>query len=96
MFENYHFNKWKDDKEGDYFKVVGQFDIDFTKEIELVRTIEMKTKRFNEQPYTYSNNKASNIDGVYHALEDADNYAGQPDAETVSYTHLTLPTNREV
>ena len=81
MFENYHFNKWKEDKEGDYFKVVGQFDIDFTKEIELVRTIEMKTKRFNEQPYTYSNNKASNIDGVYHALEDADNYAGQPDAE---------------
>ena len=43
MFENYHFNKWKEDKEGDYFKVVGQFDIDFTKEIELVRTIEMKT-----------------------------------------------------
>ena len=41
----------------------------------------MKTKRFNEQPYTYANNNPSMIDGVYHALEDADNYAGQPDAE---------------
>jgi len=81
MFKDYHFNKWVQDKEGEFFKIVGRFDCNFTKEIKLVRKSRMKTKRFNEQPYNYANNKASTIDGVYHALEDADNYAGQPDAE---------------
>ena len=81
MFKDYHFNKWTKDKEGEFFKIIGRFDCNFTKEISLVRKTRMKTKRFNEQPYTYANNKASIIDGVYHALEDADNYAGQPDAE---------------
>ncbi len=81
MFKDYHFNKWTKDKEGEFFKIIGRFDCNFTKEISLVRKTRMKTKRFNEQPYTYANNKASTIDGVYHALEDADNYAGQPDAE---------------
>ena len=81
MFKDYHFNKWTKDKEGEFFKIIGRFDCNFTKEINLVRKTRMKTKRFNEQPYTYANNKASTIDGVYHALEDADNYAGQPDAE---------------
>ena len=81
MFKDYHFNKWTKDKEGEFFKIIGRFDCNFTKEVSLVRKTRMKTKRFNEQPYTYANNKASTIDGVYHALEDADNYAGQPDAE---------------
>ena len=81
MFKDYHFNKWTKDKEGEFFKIIGRFDCNFTKEISLVRKTRMKTKRFNEQPYTYANNKASTVDGVYHALEDADNYAGQPDAE---------------
>ena len=75
MFKDYHFNKWTKDKEGEFFKIIGRFDCNFTKEISLVRKTRMKTKRFNEQPYTYANNKASTIDGVYHALEDADNYA---------------------
>ena len=81
MFKDYHFNKWTKDKEGEFFKIIGRFDCNFTKEISLVRKTRMKTKRFNEQPYTYANNKASTVDGVYHALEDADNYAGQPNAE---------------
>ena len=81
MFKDYHFNKWTKDKEGEFFKIIGRFDCNFTKEVSLVRKTRMKTKRFNEQPYTYANNKASTVDGVYHALEDADNYAGQPDAE---------------
>ena len=58
MFETtYHFDKWKEDKEGEYFKILGKFDIDFTNEILLARTTEMKSKRFNEQPYNYANNK---------------------------------------
>ena len=69
------------DKEGEFFKIIGRFDCNFLKEITFVRKERLKTKRFNEQPYTYANNKASTVDGVYHALEDADNYAGQPDAE---------------
>ena len=82
MFETtYHFDKWKKDKEGEYFKILGKFDIDFTNEILLARTTEMKSKRFNEQPYNYANNKASVVNNVYHAIEDADNYAGQPNAE---------------
>ena len=82
MFETtYHFDKWKEDKEGEYFKILGKFDIDFADEIELARTTEMKSKRFNEQPYNYANNKASVVNNVYHAIEDADNYAGQPNAE---------------
>ena len=82
MFETtYHFDKWKEDKEGEYFKILGKFDIDFTDEIKLARTTEMKSKRFNEQPYNYANNKASVVNNVYHAIEDADNYAGQPNAE---------------
>ncbi len=81
MFKDYHFNKWTKDKEGEFFKIVGRFDCNFLKEITFVRKERLKTKRFNEQPYTYANNKASTVDGVYHALEDADNYAGQPDAE---------------
>ena len=82
MFETtYHFDKWKEDKEGEYFKILGKFDIDFTNEILLARTTEMKSKRFNEQPYNYANNKASVVNNVYHAIEDADNYAGQPNAE---------------
>ena len=81
MFKDYHFNKWTKDKEGEFFKIIGRFDCNFLKEITFVRRERLKTKRFNEQPYTYANNKASTVDGVYHALEDADNYAGQPDAE---------------
>jgi len=81
MFKDYHFNKWTKDKEGEFFKIIGRFDCNFLKEITFVRKERLKTKRFNEQPYTYANNKASTVDGVYHALEDADNYAGQPDAE---------------
>ena len=81
MCKDYHFNKWTKDKEGEFFKIIGRFDCNFLKEITFVRKERLKTKRFNEQPYTYANNKASTVDGVYHALEDADNYAGQPDAE---------------
>ena len=36
----------------------------------------MKSKRFNER-YNYANNKASVVNNVYHAIEDADNYAGR-------------------
>ena len=83
MFENtYHFDKWKKDKEGEFFKIIDiKFDIDFTDEIELARTTDMKSKRFNEQPNNYANNKASVVNNVYHAIEDADNYAGFFDAE---------------
>ena len=49
MFETtYHFDKWKEDKEGEYFKILGKFDIDFTNEILLARTTEMKSK-WNEE-----------------------------------------------
>ena len=54
MFKDYHFNKWVQDKEGEFFKILGRFDCNFTKEIKLVRKLRMKTKRFNEQPYNYS------------------------------------------
>ena len=54
MFKDYHFNKWTKDKEGEFFKIIGRFDCNFLKEITFVRKERLKTKRFNEQPYTYA------------------------------------------
>jgi hypothetical protein len=81
MFKTYHFDKWRKDKEGDFFKVVGQFSADFTDEIEIARASKLKAGAYNKQNYGHAANPASTVDGVYHAVEDADNPDGDPTAE---------------
>jgi hypothetical protein len=75
----WHFDNFKKDKEGEYVKIVGQFDGDWQDEIDLLRNDfvnNFSNKAYNKQRYEHAANNAS----AGHVTEDKENPDGQPDA----------------
>jgi hypothetical protein len=72
----WHFNKFKEDKEGDYVKIVGIIHGDWTKEIELARSKGVTESKYNEQRYEH----AANPKSENHVIEDTENPDGKPEA----------------
>lgn len=76
VFGQYHFDKWKEDQRGDYHKIVNIFDLDFSKDMELARSLQATSQSYNRQNYGHAANPAS--EG--HVVEDAANPDGNPSA----------------
>jgi len=80
----WHFDKFKEDKEGEYVKIVGRFIGDWSDEVNTMRSTlveQFSDKAYNTQGYGHAANKAS----ANHTKEDADNVDGQPDARIFSH-----------
>jgi len=80
----WHFDKFKEDKEGEYVKVVGRFSNDVSDEIKLLRSglkDKFTSKTYNTQGYGHAANKPS--EG--HEKEDALNPDGDPSAKIFSH-----------
>jgi len=80
----WHFDNFKEDKEGEYVKIVGRFVGDWSDEIALMRgdlADCFHEKVYNKQGY----NHAANIPSKDHTTEDADNPDGDPDARIFSH-----------
>lgn len=80
----WHFDKWRTDSEGEYVKCVGQFDGDWSADIEKARSLGLSTKNYNTQAYEHAANKPSQG----HKEEDAENNYGQPDAPIFEKMHI--------
>jgi len=80
----WHFDNFKVDKEGEYVKIVGQFQGDWDDDVRNARLMGLSTKRYNKQAYGHSANKAS----LNHEMEDAENLYGQPDAPIFERVHI--------
>ena len=75
----WHFDKFRQDEEGEFVKIVGQFEGDWQNEVELLRTKfvdKFVIKQYNTQGYNHAANKPS--EG--HAMEDLLNPYGDPSA----------------
>ena len=72
----WHFDKWRQDQEGEYVKIVCVFDGDWQQDIDDAREIGVVDQPYNEQKYGHAANAAS--EG--HKEEDAENPYGKPDA----------------
>jgi len=70
-FPVWHFDKWRKDEYGQYMKTVGRFVGDWKKDIDTARGMGVEPAPYNRQGYGHAANKASTVDGVYHAKEDA-------------------------
>ena len=80
----WHFDKFKEDKEGEYVKIVGRFIGDWSDEIELLRNNfndQFADKSYNTQGYGH----AANTPSENHAKEDAENLDGDPGARIFSH-----------
>ena len=80
----WHFDRFKEDKEGEYVKIVGRFVGDFSRELTLLRTKfspNFNSKAYNKQGYNHAANSAS----INHTKEDSLNPDGQPDARIFSH-----------
>lgn len=80
----WHFDKFREDKEGEYVKIVGRFMGDFSRELTLLRnefSPHFNSKLYNKQGY----NHAANIVSDNHKKEDKLNPNGQPDARIFSH-----------
>jgi hypothetical protein len=80
----WHFDNFKEDKEGEYVKIVGKFAGNWLDELILLRG-ELSNlffaKNYNKQGY----NHAANNPSKNHSKEDAENADGQPDAQIFSH-----------
>ena len=80
----WHFDNFRKDEEGEYVKIVGRFEGDWSYEIEKMRG-EMwhhfGDKAYNKQGYNFSANEVSED----HKEEDAENPDGKPDARIFSH-----------
>lgn len=72
----WHFDNFREDQEGEYVKVIGQFIGDFANNIESAREQGVQPQPYNRQKYGHAANGFS--DG--HVEEDAENPHGKPDA----------------
>ncbi len=72
----WHFDKFREDKEGEYVKIIGRFIGDWTDEIELARSKGVQNQNYNEQRYEHAANKKSKN----HVEEDKENPDGKPEA----------------
>ena len=72
----WHFDKFREDKEGEYVKIIGRFIGDWTDEIELARSKGVQNQNYNEQRYEHAANKKSEN----HVEEDKENPDGKPGA----------------
>lgn len=72
----WHFDKFREDAEGEYVKIVGRFEGDWANEIELAREKGVQNQPYNEQRYEHAANKKS----TNHTEEDKENPDGKPDA----------------
>jgi hypothetical protein len=70
----WHFDKFRKDEEGEYVKIVGIVNGDWTSEIEHARSKHFHTQSYNEQRYEHAANKKSNN----HTEEDKENPDGKP------------------
>jgi uncharacterized protein YqgQ len=80
----WHFDKFREDKEGEYVKIVGRFVGDWSDEIELMRgdlVTKFNEKVYNKQGYGH----AANIPSENHIKEDAENPDGDPTARIFSH-----------
>jgi hypothetical protein len=80
----WHFDKFREDKEGEYVKIVGRFMGDFSRELSLLRSelsSHFSGKDYNKQGYNHAANSASKD----HKEEDKSNPDGQPDAKIFSH-----------
>lgn len=72
----WHFDKFKEDQEGEYVKRIGVLQGDWKADIELARSKVMQFQNYNEQRYDHAANKKS--EG--HVVEDSENPDGKPEA----------------
>ena len=72
----WHFDKFREDVEGEYVKIVGRFEGDWADEIELARSKGVQNQAYNEQRYEHAANKKSEN----HVEEDKENPDGKPEA----------------
>lgn len=73
----WHFDKFREDQEGEYVKIIGVFQGDWEQDIINARNIGVKAQGYNQQEYGHAANEAS--EG--HKKEDADNPFGKPEAK---------------
>jgi|TARA_B110000908_G_scaffold161861_1_gene206663 hypothetical protein len=72
----WHFDKFKEDQEGEYVKRIGVLQGDWKADIELARSKVFQFQNYNEQRYDHAANKKS--EG--HVVEDSENPDGKPEA----------------
>ena len=72
FFFFWHFDKFREDAEGEYVKIVGRFEGDWANEIELAR--KRRAKPYNEQRYEHANKKSTNLQKKIKRTD------GKPDA----------------
>lgn len=80
----WHFDNFKEDKEGEYVKIVGRFNADWSDEVVLLRgglSDLVFAKEYNIQGY----NHAANAPSKNHSKEDAENPYGDPTARIFSH-----------
>ncbi len=85
-FPDWHFDKWRRDKPGEYMRVLGTFVGDWKDEIDLARELGVNPAPYNKQGYGHAANKAS--EG--HKDEDAPmlEQGGKPDAPMFHKRHF--------
>lgn len=72
----WHFDKFKQDVEGEYSKIIGIFGGDFSQEISHARSIGVQSQLYNKQQYDH----AANTKSKDHVAEDKENPHGTPNA----------------
>ena len=72
----WHFDKFREDKEGEYVKCIGHFVGDWKDDIIAARNIGVQTELYNKQRYGH----AANAMSEGHLQEDAENPDGKPEA----------------
>ena len=72
----WHFDKFREDAEGEYVKCIGHFVGDWEADIIAARDIGVKDQPYNEQEYGH----AANAKSEGHKEEDAENPDGKPEA----------------
>jgi len=70
----WHFDKFRTDEEGEYVKIVGIVNGDWTTEIDHARSKDFNVQNYNEQRYEHAANKKSKN----HIEEDKENPDGKP------------------
>ena len=73
----WHFDKFREDQEGEYVKIIGVFQGDWEQDIINARDIGVTAQGYNQQEYGHAANEAS----PGHKKEDADNPDGKPEAK---------------
>ena len=73
----WHFDKFREDAEGEYVKIVGIFSGEWQADIDKAREIGVQEQGYNQQDYGH----AANVKSEGHVEEDAENPYGNPSAK---------------